>query len=78
MSNGGISQNELDKLFGVGGGLEELEELNEEKPSIWIVKDNTTRAVCGGRCWSYSEAQNLLSAAMKDYPYNKFEIKKIQ
>jgi len=42
------------------------------------VKDNTTRAVCGGRCWSYLEAQNLLSAAMKDYPYNKFEIKKVQ
>lgn len=78
MGNGGISQNELDKLFGVSGGLEELEELHEEKSSIWIVKDNTTRAVCGGRCWSYLEAQNLLSAAMKDYPNNKFEIKKVQ
>lgn len=78
MGDGGISQNELDKLFGVSSGLKELEELHEEKSSIWIVKDNTTRAVCGGRCWSLAEAQKLLNDAMKDYPNNKFEIKKVQ
>lgn len=78
MGDGGISQDELDRLFGVGGGLEELPELHDKNSSVWIVKDNTTRAVCGGRCWSLAEAQKLLNEAMKNYPNNKFEIKQVR
>ena len=78
MSDGAISQAELDKLFGVGGGLEELSELHPKGSPIWIVKDLTTRAVCGGRCWSLAEAQKLLNDAMKNYPNHKFEIKQVR
>ena len=78
MSNGAISQAELDNLFGVGGGLEELPELYPKGSHVWIVKDSTYGAVCGRRCWSYIEAQNLITEAKKHYPNHTFEIKQLR
>ena len=66
-----ISQDELNNLF---SKVEDLEPLEEEVQHIWLLKDKTTRAVVGGRCFSYFQAQNLLQKATKDYPDHQIEI----
>lgn len=78
MENGGISQDELDKLLNSRTGLENLPNYHPKEAPVWIIKDLTNRAVYGGRCWSYMEAQNLLNSAMKSYPDNSFEIRQVR
>lgn len=68
MSNVTIKQNELDSLF----GLETLEPLDETH--VWLVKNRANNSILGGRNYSYSQAQQTLEKASKDYPNYKLEI----
>lgn len=76
MENGGISQNELDKLL--SGGLQNLSSTHTKYSPIWIIKDTTNNAVVGGRCWTELEARSLLAAAMKNYPDHNMVIQQLK
>lgn len=68
MDNIAIKQDELDSLF----GLEDLGSLDEIH--IWLVKNRVNNSILGGRNYSYSQAQQTLEKASKDYPNYKLEI----
>lgn len=72
MSDGSISQNELDQLFGLG----DLKELPSEE-HIWIVKVRNG-GVMGGRCYTLWTAQSLMEKAKKDYPGVEMDVKQIK
>jgi hypothetical protein len=68
MNNVAIKQDELDDLF----NLETLETLDEIH--IWLVKNKANNSILGGRNYSYSQAQQTLEKASKDYPFYNLEI----